>query len=197
MFKLGITGGIGSGKSTAAHYFQRKGATIFDADEEAKRLILSRIDLQKRIIDTFGTQVIRKNHLDLTKLAKYIFSRKQYQETLNKIIWPEIYLLMISTAEKAALNNVDLFVVDAALLLESSYTDFFNSILLITTHQSIRIERIRMRKNIPEEQIKQRMALQMPEPEKKKLAHTTIENNQNVQELYLKLEQFYKNLNVG
>ena len=86
--------------------------------------------------------------------------------------------------------------VDAALLLESSYTDFFNSILLITTHQSIRIERIRMRKNVPEEQIKQRMALQMPESEKKKLAHTTIENNQDVQELYLKLEQFYKNLYV-
>jgi dephospho-CoA kinase len=88
-------------------------------------------------------------------------------------------------------------VVDAALLFESSYTDFFNSILLITTHQSIRIERIRMRKNVPEEQIKQRMTLQMSEPKKKKLAHTTIENNQDVQELYLKLDQFYKNLNVG
>jgi len=159
MFKLGITGGMGSGKSTAAHFFKLKGAIIFDADEEAKRLILSRIDLQKRIIDTFGTQVIRKNHLDLTKLAKYIFSRKQYQETLNKIIWPEIYLLMISTAEKAALNNVDLFVVDAALLFEAGYTDFFNSILLITAHQSIRINRIQMKKNIPEEQIEKRMAL--------------------------------------
>ena len=197
MFKLGITGGMGSGKSTAAHFFKLKGATIFDADEEAKRHLLSHIDLQNRIIDTFGSQVTLENRLDLPKLAKYVFSRKHYQDTLNKIVWPEVYVLIKSAAEEASHNNTYLFVVDAALLLESSYTDFFNSILLITTHQSIRIKRIRMRKNVPEEQIKQRMTLQMSEPKKKKLAHTTIENNQDVQELYLKLDQFYKNLNVG
>ena len=191
MFKLGITGGMGSGKSTSAHFFKLKGATIFDADEEAKRYLLSHMDIQNRIVDTFGTQVTRENHLDLSKLAEYVFSNKKYQEALNRIIWPEVYSLIISAAEKADTN---LFVVDAALLLEANYTDFFNSILLITSHKSIRIKRIQMRKNVPEEQIKQRMTLQMSEPEKKKLAHTTIENNQDVQELYLKLEQFYKKL---
>ena len=79
MFKLGITGGMGSGKSTAAHYFKRKGATIFDADEEAKRYLLSHVDLQNRIIDTFGIQVTQGSQLDLLKLAEYVFSHKQYQ----------------------------------------------------------------------------------------------------------------------
>ena len=195
MFKLGITGGMGSGKSTAAHYFKRKGATIFDADEEAKRHLLSHIDLQNRIIDSFGTQVVNREHqLDLQKLAEHVFSSKQFQDTLNKIIWPEIYILIKSSAEKAAINNTNLFVVDAALLLEAGYADFFNSILLITASQSIRIKRIQLRKNIPREQIEKRMALQMPESEKKKLAQTTIENNKDVQELNTKLEQFYKNL---
>lgn len=191
MFKLGITGGMGSGKSTSAHFFKLKGATIFDADEEAKRYLLSHIDIQNRIVDTFGTQVTRENHLDLSKLAEYVFSNKKYQEALNRIIWPEVYSLIISAAEKADTN---LFVVDAALLLEANYTDFFNSILLITSHKSIRIKRIQMRKNIPEKQIEKRLALQMPESDKKKLAHTTIENNEDVEELYMKLEQFYKKL---
>ena len=197
MFKLGITGGMGSGKSTAAHYFKCKGATIFDADEEAKRHLLSHVDLQNRIIKTFGIQVTKGSHLDLHKLAKYVFSHKQYQDTLNKIIWPEVYTLIKSASEKATCNNTDLFVVDAALLLEAGYTDFFNSILLITAQKSIRIQRIRLKKNIPEEQIEKRMALQMPESEKKKLAQTIIENNDDVQELYMKLEEFYKNLSVG
>ena len=86
MFKLGITGGMGSGKSTAAHYLKRKGATIFDADKEAKLHLLSQIDLQNRIIDTFGVQVTRGKRLDLIKLSAHIFSSKQYQDTLNKII---------------------------------------------------------------------------------------------------------------
>ena len=68
MYILGITGGIGSGKSTAADYFFQKGAIIFHTDEEAKQHLLSHINLQNRIIDTFGDQVTHKNRLDLLKL---------------------------------------------------------------------------------------------------------------------------------
>ena len=94
----------------------------------------------------------------------------------------------------AAIVDADLFVVDAALLLESGYTDFFNSILLITSHKSIRIRRIKMRQNIPIDQIEKRMALQMSDSEKKKLVQNTIANNRDLQELYMKLEQFYKKI---
>ena len=196
MFKLGITGGMGSGKSTAALFFKSKCATIFDADEEAKRHLLSQIDLQNRIIDIFGNQVTRDGYLDLPKLSKYIFSSKQNQDTLNKIIWPEVYTLIKFTANKAALDDIDLFVVDAALLLEAGYARYFDSILLITAQKSIRIKRIQLRNNIPDDQIEKRMALQMPESEKQELASTTIENNTDVQDLYMKLDHFYKNLYV-
>ena len=197
MYKLGITGGIGSGKSTAADYFFQKGAIIFHTDEEAKQHLLSHINLQNRIIDTFGDQVTHKNRLDLLKLSEHVFSNKEYQDSLNKIIWPEIYTLINSSAEKAILDGTDLFVVDAALLFESGYTDFFNSILLITAHQSIRIKRIQLRKNIPANQIEKRMGLQMPEAEKQKQAQITIENNGNVQELHSQLELFWINLNIS
>ena len=196
MFKLGITGGMGSGKSTAASFFKQKGAVVFDADEEAKNHLLSQIDLQNHIKDTFGTPVSRGNHLDLLKLSKHVFSSRQYQDTLNKIIWPEVYALIKSAAKKATLDDTDLFVVDAALILEAGYTEYFDSILLITAKKSIRLLRIRLRKNIPDDQIEQRMALQLPESDKQELAQTTIENNKDVQDLYMQLEKFYKELNV-
>ena len=197
MYKLGITGGMGSGKSTAANYFLQKGAVVFDADEESKQHLLSHIDLQNRIIDTFGAQVTREKHLDLSKLAKYVFSSRQYQDTLNKIIWPEVSQLMIETAQKAEIEGLKLFIVDAALLLEADFIEFFNSILLITADKSTRIERILNRKNIPEDQIEKRMALQMPESEKKKLAHHIIENNGTLSELNEKLENYWESLNLN
>ena len=197
MYKLGITGGIGSGKSTAANFFKKKGAVVFDADEEAKHHLLSQIDLQKHIIDTFGTPVVQGRHLDLLKLSEHVFSRKKYQDILNNIIWPEVYDLIKSAAEKAVLDDTDLFVVDAALLLEAGYTEYFDSILLITAQKNIRIQRIRLRKNIPDDQIEKRMTLQMPESEKQGLAQTTIFNNGDVKDFYVKLQDFYKKLNVG
>jgi len=196
MYKLGITGGMGSGKSSAANFFLHKGAIVFDADEQAKQHLLSHMGLQNRIIDKFGSNVIRENRLDLLRLSEYVFSSKDHQNSLNNIIWPEIYNLIVSAADKAEHDKSDLFVVDAALLLEADFTDFFNSILLITAKKSIRVERIQLRKNIPEDQIEKRMALQMSESEKQKRSHSIIENDGNLQQLHLQLELFLKKLNI-
>ena len=104
---------------------------------------------------------------------------------------------MIDTAEKAQNDGVILFIVDAALLIEAGFNDFFNSILLITADKSMRLNRILLRKNIPENQIEKRMALQMPESEKQKQVQTTIKNNGNMQELHTQLEIFWKKLNIS
>ena len=196
MYKLGITGGIGSGKSTAAEFFMRKGAVVFDADVEAKHHIQKTESVQKLIINNFGSQITTDNHLDLNKLSKIAFSSDNNQKILNGIVWPEVSLLMYNAAYKAENKCVKLFIVDAALLLEARFTEFFNSILLITAEESVRYNRILLRENIPEDQIEKRMAFQMPESQKKKLAHTTIENNGDVPELYTKLELFWEKLNI-
>ena len=103
---------------------------------------------------------------------------------------------MNNAANKADGKSIKLFIVDAALLLEAEFTEFFNSILLITAEKSTRYNRILLRENIPEDQIEKRMKLQMPESQKKKLAHTTIENNGDVPELHTKLELFWEKLNI-
>ena len=197
MYKLGITGGIGSGKSTASEFFKKNGAFIFDADSEAKNLLTNNSNLSQRIIATFGSQVTTKKQLDLKRLSVLVFSSKSLQDKLNKIVWPEVSSVMIDAAEKAQNDGVTLFIVDAALLIEAGFNDFFNSILLITADKSIRYNRILLRKNIPENQIEKRMALQMPESEKQKRAQTTIENNDTMQELHTQLELFWKKLNIS
>ena len=80
---------------------------------------------------------------------------------------------MIDAAKNAGNQGANVFIVDAALLLEAGFTEFFNSILLIIANKTIRFNRILLRKNIPKDQIEKRMALQMPELEKIKLANNT------------------------
>ena len=197
MYKLGITGGIGSGKSTVSEFFKKKGAFIFDADSEAKNLFTNNSNLSQRIIANFGSQVTTKKKLDLKRLSALVFSSRSLQNKLNNIVWPEVSSVMIDAAVKAENNGITLFIVDAALLIEAGFNDFFNSILLITADKSIRYNRILLRKNIPENQIEKRMALQMPESEKQKKAQTTIKNNGNMQELHTQLELFWKKLNIS
>ena len=194
MYKLGITGGIGSGKSTASDFFKKKGAFIFDADSEAKNLLINNSNLSQRIIATFGSQVALKKQLDLKLLSALVFSSSELQNKLNNLVWPEVANVMFDAAEKSENNGVNLFIVDAALLIEAGFNDFFNSILLITADKSIRYNRILLRNNIPEDQIEKRMGLQMPELDKKKLAHTTIQNNSTILDLYNKLELFEKSI---
>ena len=196
MYKLGITGGMGSGKSTASDFLKNKGALVFDADIEAKKLITNNFTLKNQIIRTFGLKITTDNQLDLKKLAEIVFSSGKHQKSLNDIVWPEVSSLLTSYARKAENEGLKIFIVDAALLLEAGYTEFFNSILLITADKSLRFKRIQKRKNIPKDQIEKRMALQMPELEKIKLANTTIENNGDVSELYIKLEKFWGKLNI-
>ena len=196
MYKLGITGGMGSGKSTASDFFKNKGALVFDADIEAKKLITNNSTLKKRIIRTFGMEITADNQLDLKKLAEIVFSSGKHQKSLNDIVWPEVSSLMTSCAGKSEKQGLKIFIVDAALLLEAGYTEFFNSILLVTADKSVRYKRIQNRKNIPEDQIEKRMALQMPESKKKKLANTTIENNGDISELYTNLEKFWGKLTI-
>ena len=76
MYKLGITGGIGSGKSTASNFLMESGATVFNADQEAKKHLKHTKILQNRIIDAFGQRVVEKNKLSIKKLAKVAFENK-------------------------------------------------------------------------------------------------------------------------
>ena len=95
MYKLGITGGIGSGKSTATLFFKNNNTYIFDADTEAKKHLQNSIALQHKISNAFGADLKTKSgSINLKELGKRAFKNKTEQSILNGIMWPEIYMLI-------------------------------------------------------------------------------------------------------
>jgi dephospho-CoA kinase len=196
MFKLGITGGIGAGKSTACKFFKNKGATIFNADEESKNHLNSNPMLQKKIMDSYGHDMFKNNQFNLIHLAEIAFSSSNNQKKLNEIMWPEVFKLIKIASTKAIENNCHLFIVDAALLFEAGNLDFFDSILLISASKEIRIKRIIERKGMSVQQINKRIKLQMNENEKKKRADMSIENNGDLQIFHDDLDFYHRNLQI-
>ena len=195
MIKLGITGGISCGKSTATMYLSTKEKThVFNADRESKKHLKSSSSLQKKLIHIFGDKIVANNKIDLDLLAKEAFSNITNHKILNGIMWPEILILMNRSYEIAKKKQCKLFIVDAALIFEANFISFFDKILLISTNKSIRIERAIKRINLPLESIQNRIHLQMSENKKKKLADIVINNNGSINNLNKHLDKLYLNL---
>ena len=189
MIKIGITGGIASGKTTAAIFFQKKGAYVFNADKESKKHLKESLALQKKLISIFGNSIVIDNKIDFDNLAKIAFKNKTNHNILNGIMWPELFLLINEEYNAVKDNaNYNSFVVDAALIFEANFTAFFDYLILITASKNIRLTRAVKRANINLENIQNRISLQMPEKEKKLLTNHTINNNFSMENLNRKLQ---------
>lgn len=188
MLKIGITGGIGSGKTTASKILKRKmNAYLFDADKEAKSHLLSSLPLQNKLINIFGQNIKGENgRLNPKQLAKYAFENESNQQILNGILWPEVFIL-IDEAMKSAEEEKSTFIVDAALLIEAGLYHQFDKIILITAPEEIRFSRALRRKNLSIEQINKRASLQWPDEKKQIHADIIIENDGNTDKLKKRL----------
>ena len=164
--------GAGAGKTTASNFFKKKGAYIFNADQETKKHLKSSISIQHKLIESFGSSITEGNKLSLTKLAKVAFSSKLNQDILNGIMWPEVYILVHNHLIDADKKGCDIFVVDAAMIFEAKFENLFDIVILVSTQKNIRIDRAIKRSNLPLEQIQNRMSLQMSETEKKSKANS-------------------------
>ena len=196
MYKLGITGGIGSGKSSASDFFSKMGAIVFNADKEAKKHLKNTKILQNKIIDAFGQDVVENNKLSIKKLAEVAFSSQFEQNILNGLMWPEVFILVDKAMQEAEAQKIKLFVVDAAMIFEANFEHMFDTTLLISTRKNIRLTRALKRKNLHLEQIQNRMSLQMPETKKREKADYIIENNASKESFNKKLNDFYESLPV-
>ena len=195
MIKIGITGGIASGKTTAAFFLQDKGAYVFNADQQSKSHLKKSLILQKKIIKIFGTDIAIDNKIDFKLLAKVAFKNQTNHSILNGIMWPEVFLLINQEYEKIKSNKkYDAFIVDAALIFEANYQSFFDYTILVTANEKVRLSRAIKRDNISLENIQNRLSLQMPEKKKKNIADYTINNNYSTNNLYKKIEGIYKKL---
>ncbi len=189
MLKIGVTGGIGAGKTTASKILKRKmNAFLFNADEEAKSHLLSSLPLQHKLINIFGQEIIGKGgRLDPEKLGKIAFENKINQQLLNGILWPEVFILIDEAIEVAKNKNYPTFLVDAALLIEASLHNQFDKIILITAPEELRIKRAINRQNLSIKQINKRASLQWPDEKKRLHADIIIENDGTTNKLHKRL----------
>ena len=195
MIKIGITGGIASGKTTAAIFLQDKGAYVFNADQQSKSHLKKSLILQKKIIKIFGTDIAIDNKIDFKLLAKVAFKNQTNHSILNGIMWPEVFLLINQEYEKIKKNKkYKFFIVDAALIFEANYQSFFDYTILVTANEKTRLSRAIKRDNINLENIQNRISLQMPENKKKNIADYTINNNYSINNLYKKIDGIYNQL---
>ena len=195
MIKIGITGGISSGKTTASLQFKRKGdAFIFHADKESKKHLKKSRNLQKKIIHIFGNEVTKNNKLDFELLAKKAFSDSINHKILNGIMWPEIYILINNAYNEQKNKGYKFFIVDAAVIFEANFQSFFNKTILIIAKKDLRIQRAIKRNNLPLESIQNRISLQMSDNIKKKMADYILINNTTETNLINKIDKIYLDL---
>jgi len=199
MYKLAITGGIGSGKTTVSNFINENydSVYLFNADRESKSHLKKSLSLQHKIINVFGPTVTINNKLNIKKLAEVVFSNKVDQNILNGIMWAEVFILINNKIEECEKNKISLFIVDAAMIFEAKLNNFFDSTLLVTADKNIRLKRAEKRHNISLEQIKNRMSLQLSEKEKEKLADYIIKNNGDLDKLYNNISKFYQKILPG
>ena len=178
MRKIGITGGIGSGKTTVCEIFKLLGIPIFHADQEAKYLQNNDLIIKNQIIKLFGEDIYTSEEiLDRQKLATIIFNNKQALFAINEIIHPAVRQRFQTWTENFQAVPYSLY--EAAILFESGYASDFDLNILVLANEKLRIERVINRDGTTEEIVKQRIRNQIPDNEKIKLADFIIENNAN------------------
>lgn len=175
MLKIGITGGIGSGKTIICNFFQLLGIPVFNADQEAKRLMNESSLVRSKMVMNFGNDIYLTNHsIDRKKLAGILFNSPSLLQKVNSIIHPEVRDQFFNWCGQQQSPYV---VHEAAILFESGFHEMMDYTILITAPEQQRIERVMKRDNSPAEQIKKRISNQWPDEKKIKLADCTINNN--------------------
>lgn len=173
--KIGLTGGIGSGKTTIARIIEAMGYPVFYSDLEAKNIVNKDPEVRKELIDLVGTQVYNENELDRAYLAEKIFEDPQLREKVNQIIHPRVRSAFDRFAEQN--KSIGLAFNEAAILFETGAYRSFDANVLITAPEELRIARVINRDKVSEEQVRDRMKAQWPDDRKKQLADFIILND--------------------
>ena len=199
MLKIGLTGGIGSGKSTVAKVFEVLGIPVYYADERAKELMHSNELLQQQLIFHFGEATYINGQLNRKHLASIVFADKEKLDLLNSLVHP----VTIADAEEWFRKQTSPYVIkEAALLFESGATEGLDYVIAVTAPATIRIKRVMDRDKVTAEEVKKRMANQIDENMKTRLCDFLITNNEQqmilpqVLQLHEKLLHLNKNLSA-
>jgi len=175
MFRVGLTGGIGSGKSLICSILKHLGVPVYYADTEAKKLMNSDLELRKQIVRLFGEQAYGRGDLDSSYVAGQLFGDNALLKAMNSIVHPAVRKDFKRWAELQ--NDIPYVVEEAAILFESGAYKEMDFTVLTSAPEEVRIKRVMERDGSDRDSVLRRMGHQWSEEELKKLADHVIVND--------------------
>lgn len=195
MLLVGLTGNIGSGKSTVARMLSERGATIIDADVLARRAVELGTPAYDRIAARWGRAVLAPDgHLDRAALRRVVFADQAQLEELNEIVHPEVERLRERLIDQARARGDRVVICDIPLLLEKGMADRFERIVLVDAPRPIRLERLLQDRGLPTTEAMEMIAAQMPAELKRARADFIIENNGTLTQLERRVQDLWVSL---
>ena len=195
MLLVGLTGNIGSGKSTVAQMLSERGATIIDADVLARRAVELGTAAFEQIVARWGDDVLAPDgHLDRAALRRLVFADHEQLEELNQIVHPEVERLRTRLVEQAKKRSDRLVICDIPLLFERHMTDKFDRIILVDAHRGVRLERLVKDRDLRETEAMEMIAAQMPAELKRARADFIIENDGTLTQLERRVQDVWSAL---
>jgi len=195
MLKVGLTGGIGSGKTSVSNLFADLGIPVIDTDVIAHHLVNDNRSVLKEISDTFGKDVLKLNgDLDRQKLARIVFNSKDNKQLLEKILHPKIASEVNQQLNKlnSSQNPPDYVIIVVPLLIETSFHELIDRILAVIADEDIRIERVQQRDNRSLGEIRAIINNQVDDEKRLNEADDIVKNNSDIKDLSLQVEKLHK-----
>ena len=190
MLRVALTGGIGSGKSLVGEILEELGALVIDSDQLAREVIERGSPGYEEVVTAFGDSILSEGQIDRSKLAAVVFNESDLRKKLESIIHP----LVREAAEKLArkLPSGAILINQIPLLVESEGAKRFDYVVTVSADEEIRRERLRLR-GLRDYEITQRMAAQVSDSEREKIANYIIRNDGSIDELTQAVEELMAN----
>ncbi len=187
---IGLTGGIGSGKSLAGDFFKSKNIDVIDADDLAQNALDREGEGYKKFLDIFGETFLDENsEIDRKALRKYIFQNPEMKNKLEEIVHPIVQNGILNFINNS--NSIYRIII-VPLIAETNSSKFYDRILAIDCKKEIQIERASKRDNSNEEQILKIIQSQASSEDRNKIANDVVENNDTKDEFLMNLEDIHK-----
>jgi len=194
MLLVGLTGGLGAGKSTVARMLADRGAILVDADELARRALEPGSGAYRQVSDLFGDEALTASgELDRAAIAATVFSDPARRRALESIVHPEVFRMLAETVE-ARRGTDDIIVFDAPLIVETGFHDACDVVVVVTALEEERVARATRERGMTADQARARIGAQIGDAEREAVADVVIRNDGDVAQLEARVDDLWEQL---
>jgi len=194
---IGLTGGIGSGKSTVSQFLAELGAVIIDADRVGHEAFKPDTELWREVVAAFGRQILTPSgDIDRKKLGKIVFGNAELLSRLNQIMHPRMYDMVKVQLEEYRRRGVEVVVLEAPLLLEAGWTSLVDEVWVTVASESTVLKRLQERVGLSKEESLARIHSQLSSEERIKRADVVINTDCSLDEVKMKVKKLWDRLEI-